>query len=259
MATPGTATDIHRLWPDPVSGPATDDDLARWYAPPPSEPQWLRMNFVSSLDGAATHEGRSGGLSDDADKRVFELLRTSCDAVLVGAGTARDEGYTAMRLPEPAVARRRRAGLADQPVFVLVSLHLALDPGSAIFADAPVRPIVITAESAPQRRADELAEVADILVCGKDRVEGGRARAALAERGLARIHSEGGPRLFADLAADGAVDELCLTLSPLIEGGSGPRIAHGAVVPQPAWMRLAHVLAAGDTLLLRYTRALTEA
>lgn len=250
---------IRRVWPDPQAQPATDDDLTRWYAPPRSAARWLRMNFVSSLDGAATHEGRSAGLSGSADKRVFDLLRTSCDAVMVGAGTVRDEGYSAMRLGETEVARRRASGLEDQPVFVLVSARLQLDPGSKVFADAPVRPIVVTASAAPRQRMEELARVADVVVCGRDRVEGAAAMAALAERGLTRIHSEGGPRLFADLASDGVVDELCLTLSPVIEGGEGPRITRGSSASHPAGMRLAHVLAAGDTLLLRYTRRLTEA
>lgn len=256
--TPIAGDAIRRVWPDPVARPATDDDLARWYSPPALAARWLRMNFVSSLDGAATHEGRSAGLSDAADKRVFDLLRTSCDAVMVGAGTVRDEGYAAMRLGEADVTRRRAAGLQEQPVFVLVSGRLHLDPASKVFSEAPVRPIVVTASAAPRQRIDELEHVADVLVCGRDRVEGEAAMAALAERGLTRIHSEGGPHLFADLASDGVVDELCLTLSPLVEGGTGPRIARGTDAPHPRGMRLAHVLAAGDTLLLRYTRPLTE-
>jgi riboflavin biosynthesis pyrimidine reductase len=77
----------------------------------------------------------------------------------------------------------------------------------------------------------------------------------LGSRGLSRVHCEGGPHLFGAMVADGAVDELCLTLSAQLEGGSGRRITDGAFPPAPLSMRLAHVLASDDTLLLRYVRA----
>lgn len=126
---------IDRLWPNPANS-LDDDDLLEAYAFPPDR-DWLRMNFISSIDGAATSEGRSGGLGDDADHRVFDLLRRSADAVLVGAGTARDEGYAAMRLDGASVSWRIAHGMPPHPVFVLVTSTLQLDPDSPIFTDAP--------------------------------------------------------------------------------------------------------------------------
>ena len=244
-------TAIDALWPAPLTA-LSDEQLLESYAPPPGT--WLRMNFVSSLDGAVTRDGLSGGLGDDADHRVFELLRRWADVVLLGAGTARAEGYGAMVLPEDSVRWRLAHGLAAQPVFALVSRRLDLDPASPIFAEAPVRPLVFTVEGSPAGQRAALAEVADVVTVGESEVDPLRVREELGRRELLRIHSEGGPTLFGAFLTAGAVDELCLTLFPTLEAGPAPRITH-ALPATPTAMRLAGVLRAGDELLLRYTRA----
>jgi riboflavin biosynthesis pyrimidine reductase len=244
-------TPIDRLWPDPAAD-LDDEALLETYAFPPDRP-WLRMNFISSLDGAATRQGRSGFLGDDADRRVFDLLRREADAVLVAAGTVRTEGYGAMRLGADAVAWRSAHGLPEQPVFVLVSGSLDLDADASVFTAARVRPIVYTVEGAPAERRAALAAVADVVSAGEGSVDPTRVRADLAARGLARIHSEGGPTLFGSFVAGGGVDELCLTLAPALEAGDAARIAHSAT-PVHTEMRLASVLRAGSELLLRYVR-----
>lgn len=251
-----SAGEICKLWPVAEARPvASDADIVALYGQPANARSWMRANFVSSLDGAATHQGLSGGLSDDADHRVFDLLRTICDVVVVGAGTVRNEGYGAMRVDAPLERIRVAHGMSPQPVFALVSASLSLDPASPIFADAPVRPIVITVEDSSGELRDTLSRVADVIVCGKERVDTGLMREALVRRGLTRIHSEGGPHLFGDMIADATIDELCLTLTPTLEGGDSSRISAGAVTRDPLGMQLVHVLAAGDTLLLRYVRA----
>lgn len=242
---------IDRLWPDPAED-LDDERILATYAFPDEE-AWLRVNFVSSLDGAATRDGRSGGLGGDADHRVFELLRRAADVVLVAAGTVRTEGYGAMALDDDAVAWRRERGLPPQPVFALVSGHLDLDPASAVFADAPVRPIVYTVAAADDDRRARLAEVADVVDAGEREVDFAAMRRDLAARGLSRIHSEGGPTLFGALIAQGTVDELCVTAAPTLESGDAPRIAVGSDA-RPTDMALTAVLRAGDELLLRYTR-----
>src|ERR1019366_10033733 len=117
------------------------------------------------------------------------------------------------------------AGLKPQPTFAIVSGSLDLDPASDMFAKAPVRPLIMTSESAPQNVA--LAKVADIVVCGSTAVNPAAMVSALAERQLARIHCEGGPSLFGSLLAADVVDELCITVSPLLVGGDSGRIAKG--------------------------------
>ena len=242
---------IDRIWPEPARD-LDDDALLEAYAFPAGRP-WLRMNFIASLDGAATRQGRSGGLGDAADRRVFELLRREADAVLLGAGTARVEGYGAMRLDDAAAAWRAEHGLAPQPVFALVSRSLRLDAASPIFTDAPVRPIVYTVADAPADRRRALEAVAHVVAVGAAEVEPARVRDDLAARGLARVHAEGGPTLFGAFLAARAVDVLCLTLAPTLEAGDAPRIAH-SLLSAPTAMALASVLRAGDELLLRYTR-----
>jgi riboflavin biosynthesis pyrimidine reductase len=248
-------TPITRVHPQPAREGLGDEDLAALYSEGADRRPWMRVNFVSSVDGAATHQGLSDGLSDDADQRVFEVLRRLCDVVVVGAGTVRAERYSAMRVSEASARWREAHGLTTHPVFAIVSASLDLDPASPIFADAPERPIILTTELARADTREALAEVADVMICGRERVQPDAMVARLAERGLDRIHCEGGPRLFGDLVAFAAFDELCLTLSPQLEAGPAMRIATGASPIAPVGLRLAHTLVAGDTLLLRYTRA----
>jgi riboflavin biosynthesis pyrimidine reductase len=244
---------MYRLWPDPSTGELTDEELLASYLPTDRDRPWLRVNFVASADGAVSVAGYSAGLSGPADKRVFGLLRMLCDAVMVGAGTLRHEGYGAMRLDERRRAWRRAAGLAEYPPLVLVSSRLDLDPDSPMFTEAPTRPIVLTHGGSPADQRRALADRADVLVCGDAEVDLTAARELLAERGLRQVLCEGGPHLFGSLAAADAVDELCLTVSPLLAGPGAARIIAGPPAPVRQ-LRLAHVLSADDNLLLRYTR-----
>jgi riboflavin biosynthesis pyrimidine reductase len=242
--------DIDALFPA-RTGPLDDDALAAHYSTGIQSP-WLRVNFVSSVDGAATIDGKSGGLGGDADHRVFDLLRRLCDVVLVASGTVKKEGYGAMVLDAESVAARIALGLQPQPVFAIVSGSLDLDPASDVFQKAPVRPIVFTVDSAPEHGA--LSEVADVLPCGATEVDPVAMVALLEERRLGRIHCEGGPSLFGALLAADVVDELCLTVSPLLVGGDSRGIVSGEV-PEPRALSLVGILRSESTLLLRYVRA----
>src|SRR6478752_9729815 len=100
-------------WPSRDAAALDDAQLAGCYAINDRSRQSVRVNFVASIDGAATDHGLSGGLSGQADKRVFDILRRLCDVVLVGAGTVRAEGYGPMRLDTASVRWRRANGLVD--------------------------------------------------------------------------------------------------------------------------------------------------
>ena len=243
---------IARGWPVPAATVLDDERLIECYAAGRGA-RSVRMNFVSSLDGAATTGGLTAGLSSPADKRVFDILRRLCDVVLVGAGTVRAEGYGAMRLDPASIQWRRANGLADQPVFAIVSGALRLDPRSAVFTEAPVRAVVVTVGASASAKKEALSRVADVLVCGEERLDVGAMLGELARHGLRQVLCEGGPSLFGTLLEADCVDELCLTLSPQLEAGAAPRIATGAL-PQVRRMRLHHVLVSGSTLLLRYLR-----
>ncbi|MEU6074328.1 pyrimidine reductase family protein [Micromonospora sp. NPDC047074] len=240
---------ISALWPNPVTRPMDDAALTALYGRP--DRPHLRMNFVTSVDGAVSVDGYSAGLSGEPDKRVFGLLRMLCDALLVAAGTLRHEGYRAVRLTERRRAWRREHGLSEYPTLVVVSGALDLDPAQAAFADAPVRPVVLTRAGATAPPG--LTEVADVVRCGDDRVDLAAGLAELRRRGLDQVLCEGGPQLFGALTAADLVDEVCLTVAPLLAGAGPGRITAGG----PSEVRhlpLRHVLAAGGVLMLRYAR-----
>ncbi|MCD7100945.1 dihydrofolate reductase family protein [Pseudoclavibacter sp. 13-3] len=232
----------------------SDDDLLQRYAWPDGDGVRIRLNFVTSLDGAVTVGGVSGPLGGEADHRVFDLLRRQAHVVLLGAGTARDEGYGAMRVDEASGAWRQAHGLAAHPAFALVSGRANLDPGSDIFANAPTRPIVFTLASAAAERRAALAEVAEVVVVGETSLDIAGLVAELHERGLTDVLCEGGPRLASALFDADAVAELCLSLDSLAVGGSGPRLTSG-VAAFSRRFHLAGALRAEDLLLLRYRRA----
>ena len=241
---------IDQLWPEFLDDLGDDEIVADLAAP---NGPWLRVNFVSSVDGAATTAGVSGGLGDASDKRMFELLRRVSDAVLVGAGTVRDEGYGALRVSDESAAWRVGRGLPPHPVFAIVSGSLDLDPASTIFTDAPVMPVIVTTERASAARLAAFDGLADVIVAGAESVDVPLALAGLHERGLLHVLNEGGPSLFGSLAAAGAVDELCLTVAARLEAGDARRISHGEL-DVPVQLQLGRVLRHESTLLLRYVR-----
>ncbi|MFJ4220236.1 pyrimidine reductase family protein [Curtobacterium luteum] len=233
-----------------------DDDLLELYRAGVPDGPWLRVNFVTTLDGSASASGRTADLGGDDDLRVFDLLRRTADVVLVAAGTVRDEEYGPMVLHDADVSWRRAHGMSDHPVFAIVTGSASLEATSRVFTEAPVRPVVLTSGSgASSERGRALAEVADVVACGDDSLDVTAAVRALADRGLERIHCEGGPSFFGALIGADLVDELTLTVDPTLEGGEGPRIAT-ASSPELRRMRPAHVLLGdGGVLLTRYVRA----
>jgi riboflavin biosynthesis pyrimidine reductase len=238
----------------PPTGPLTgDDELIEAYALDRSRPG-LRINFVTSLDGAAQLDGRSGGLSSDADRKVFGILRRHADAIMVGAGTLREEGYRAVRMGEELREWRTERGLAEHPTLVVVSANLDLDPDSGTFADAPVRPVVLTHSGADEQKQAALAKTADVVACGESVVDLSAGLDDLRKRGLDQVLCEGGPHLFGALLAADLVDELCLTVSPLLAGPGSGRIIQGATGPVPTTMAPVQIIEADGFLFTRYVR-----
>ncbi|GGK72413.1 hypothetical protein Sme01_08190 [Sphaerisporangium melleum] len=233
-----------------LPGPADEVDLAHAYAYP--EQRWLRLNMVSGADGGAWLKGVSEGLSGKGDRRVFGVLRGLADVVLAGASTVRTEAYGPAR-PRPSW-RELRVGRPAAPPIAVITRRLDLDLAGPLFTEAEpyARTIVITTERAPQDRRDEAARYADVIVAGDERVDLPLAVEALRERGLGRVLCEGGPRINGQLAAAGLVDELCLTISPLLTGGDAARILNGPPAHVP--LRLAQVLEEDGYLFCRYIR-----
>jgi riboflavin biosynthesis pyrimidine reductase len=248
---------MRSLLPEP-SGPLGESDLAAFYAVPDSAGPHLRLNFVASADGAATFNGRTEGVQTPGDNRVFALLRDLADVVLVGAGTVRDEGYGPLRPGPRRRQRRREHGRAEVPVLAVVSERLDLDPAAELFTAAAVRPVVVTHGTSPADARAALAGVAEVIVAGGSAVDLPAALAALADRGLRRILCEGGPHLFGSLLAAGCVDELCLTVTPMLTGPGAARIVAGPPAAAAVPMRLAHLLEEDGALFCRYAAVVSR-
>ncbi|MFJ8044373.1 pyrimidine reductase family protein [Kitasatospora sp. NPDC096147] len=215
---------------------------------------WLRANMVSGLDGGARLDGLSEGLSGDADKRIFGVLRALADVVLVGAETVRSEGYRPARARREFAAARAAAGQAPAPVIAVVSRSLGLALSAPLFTEPLVRTVVITTEDSPAEARAAVAEVADLIVAGRGDVDLTLAQRELTARGWTRQLTEGGPRLLGQLTAAGLVDELCLSVAPLLTGGDAPRILHNAEMSDTQSMRLVSLIEQKGFLFTRYLR-----
>jgi riboflavin biosynthesis pyrimidine reductase len=231
-------------------GPYLEVDRSR-----PRHECWVTGHMVAGLDGTAAVGGRVGSLSTTPDQALFRRMRQIADIVLVGAETVRREGYGAVRLDDDAQAQRRRLGQSATPPLALVSRSLAFDWTAKVFADAPddARTHLITCEAADPGRRAEAEQHAEVIVAGDDRVEPAAAMRALADLGHRVVLCEGGPTWLGELVAADRLDELCLSVAPLMGGDPLP------VSVTPPGSGLAHfelkgTMAEDDTLFLRYER-----
>ena len=250
--------------PDPGDNLDSVVDLHDHYARDWAAEGGVRVNFVSSVDGAATTAGLSRGLQTPGDNAVFAALRDLADVILVGASTAAAENYRPANPSARRRAARARFGLAEVPAIAVMSSSLRLDLTAELFS-APVQAptLVVTGSGAPVGARNDIIDLAGTdaklqLIQARSGPDGGVDFAAavesLRELGYRRILCEGGPRLFAAGLAAGAVDELCLSLSPMLAGPDGGRIVAGE--PWPAELaprlHLAGLLTEDDALFCRY-------
>jgi riboflavin biosynthesis pyrimidine reductase len=242
-ALPRTTAGLHPLYGDP--------------------PQGVRANIVLSLDGGAVFNGKTRPISDDTDLWLLNQLRGYADVVAVGAGTVRAERYGPVRLDAEQEEHRRQSGYAEgPPPFAVVSARAQLDRTLPVFATNGPRPILVTVERS-RRQADELADIADVVIAGEDRVDPVAMLEALRERGLRRVLCEGGPTLLASFVEHDLVDDMCLSLAPRFAGpqpvdavGRPAQPLHAtARLAQPITLPLRHVLTHDGMLYLRYLRA----
>lgn len=243
--------------PDVISHPSSiidPESLEALYRPP--RPGWVRANMVVSLDAAVEMGGRSGALGGPDDRIVFHALRALADVVLVGAGTARAENYGPAKVAGPARARRVERGQAPTPPVAVVTGRADLDPSGRLFteatADTAPRPIVLTCAKAPVQARAALAERADVVLCGDDSVDLITALDELRARGLAGVLCEGGPTVMTGLIAAGALDELCVTQSPILAGPGHKVLVAGPPLAEAVPADLVHLLAGDGLLFGRY-------
>jgi riboflavin biosynthesis pyrimidine reductase len=247
---------VQTLWPDPAPDELTEQALESLYAYPANlDRPWVQVNFVTSLDGAVSVGGRSQALSGPGDQRVFHAQRDICDVIMVGATTALVERYRGVRPNELRVERRARHGLAELPPVAVVTAKASVSPDSPLLTDTIVPPIILTCESAPLESRKALADAgADVVITGDEDVDLVKALDELNARGLRRVDCEGGPRLFGHMIVDDLVDQLCLTLSPLLTACDAGRIANAPALGVPRRMKLHAALRDDDFLMLTYRR-----
>lgn len=239
-------------------------ELAAAYAYPESDARpdarpgaWLRANMVSTLDGAAQHDGRSQPISSAADMRIFGTLRALADVVIAGAETVRQEGYRPARARAEFAQPRRAAGQRPVPAIAVVSASLELDYSLPLFTSPLVPTLVLTgAAAAPDRVAAAEKAGARVVIAGDGvGVDPARAVHELAGLGHTRLLTEGGPRLLGQFVTAGVLDELCLTVSPMLTAGDAQRIAGGPSAEVPRRFALASLLEEEGFLFSRYRRA----
>jgi riboflavin biosynthesis pyrimidine reductase len=243
---------MRRLLPLPFADDLDVDALAEHYAYPDApESPTVRANMVTSVDGAVTLDGKSQPISGKADWHLFGLQRALADVIVVGAGTARTEGYGPGRARPGFAHLREGAGQPPAPTLALVTKHGDLD-ADADYLGGSARPVVITC-AAGQKNLDEVRLRADVIVAGDDDVDLSLALRELHERGHRRVLSEGGPHLLGSLLDADLIDEMVASLSPLLVGGDAGRMVQGAVGAAHA-LELVGLLEADGALFTHYRR-----
>ncbi len=213
---------------------------------------YVAVNMVASIDGATAVEGVTAKLGSPGDQRIFFLLRSLADVILVGAQTIRAEGYGPPRLEAEVMQARRARGQSALPDIAVVSRSLNFDWSSRFFTEAPTQPILLTPRAAEVGQLERAHERAQVVLAGDTTVDLAQGLAALAGRGARLVLCEGGPTLNGELASAGLIDELCLTVAPSLVGGGGATIFGLRRLDHVLGASLLHVLEEEGFLFLRY-------
>ncbi len=213
----------------------------------PGRPRVVAI-MVASIDGRATVGERSGGLGHPEDRALLRGLRAAADCVLAGTGTIAAEKYANLLDPGQRAAREA-AGRPAHPIVTTLSRR----------GEFPWEVPVFGEDGVPkQLYSGKKVKVPDAAVETRLHVTNGGLRGALqhlhAERGVQSVACEGGPGVLRALLADDLVDDLLLTLAPLVVAGDGPTSLTGEALDPPAELRLAGVRRADDHLFLHYAR-----
>ncbi len=227
---------MRRIFPEPA-GETTVDELYGDPRPPPADRPWVGICMVVSLDGSTVVDGRSGGLSSPTDLQVLLRLRAAADVILVGASTVRQEGYGPPRTPDQRIGVVTRRGDLDMSVDLFTS-------GAGF--------LVLPEDGPPAPRTPDGRPV-DVVRAGRRRVDVRLALDRLTELvgPLRFVQVEGGPHLNGSLLDADCVDELNMTVAPVLVGGDGGRLTAGAA-PAAHRFDLGHL--AVDELSFTFTR-----
>jgi len=221
----GPDAPLRRLLPEP--GSTTVGELIEGFDPAAAAGEdrpYVFTNFALTIDGHATIDGRSGAIGSETDTAMLVALRLRPDAVMIGAGTLRAEGYGRVVSDPAKREERERSGLSPDPLTVLISNRLEIPWDAPLFTDGGGEVLVFTASDREPPETTTPVEV----VRHEGRVNLPAALRLLREqRGIRSVLCEGGPTLHAELFAADLVDELFITRAPRIAGGAGPGLFAG--------------------------------
>jgi len=235
---------VRRAARDLVAGLGLDAPVA-----PGARPRVV-ADMVATVDGRAAVQGRSVALGHPADRALLRELRTAADAILVGSGTLLAERYANL-LDDEQRARRVDAGRSPHPLVVTLSRELVL-PGEIPLFDEPGVPIVVFTFAGEEIAAPEVGAELEVVRLEPEAPLLASALVALGARGVRSVLCEGGPTLLRRLVADGGLDDLLVTVSPLLAAGAAPTMLDGAPLADPAQLALHDVHRADDHLFLHY-------
>lgn len=202
-------------------------------AQPPAGRPYVVANMITTVDGSASLRGLSGPVAEHApgDKPLFARIREQADAVLAGTETIAAEGYRAMAREPRTRERRVAAGLPPRPLAVVLSRSGEIPAGVPMLED----------EDQPQR-----------IFTGAAAHPAAALRALRTEDGVELLLCEGGPTLLGALLRAGLVDELLVTISPVLGGGEPERTLLGGDAAGPIPLQLRALLEEGGGLHARY-------
>ncbi len=241
---------MRMLFPEPVE--AVDPGTVYADVPLNDVRPAVRLNMIVSVDGGTSWNGVSGALGNSADKALFGVMRSLADVVLVASATMKGEHYGPAVLGLEIQDIRRQRGQTPVPRIAVVSRTCQFDWSTPFFTAATERPIVLTVSSAPEADRTRAAQVAEVIIVGEDDVDLPQAIAELGSRGAKSVLAEGGPTLNGQLAHAGLLDELCLTLSPLLASGDAKRIIAGSTLDTLEPLDLCSICEEDNYLFLRY-------
>jgi riboflavin biosynthesis pyrimidine reductase len=242
---------MEQLHPDAAAVDDVRALIAGDARPAPAGRPWVMANMVASVDGAWAVDGRSGGLACPGDREVFRSLREICDVVLVAAGTARTERYGRPAVSDAARTWRTAHGRLAHPRLVLVSASLDVPVDQPFLGGDGPEPLVLHPTGSDPGPLPAGLEAR--AVGSGSTVDLRAALASLANDGVGLVLCEGGPALLGQLTAAGLVDELFVTVSPRLVGGTDVGLL-GRTPQATDELRLHRVLREESTLLLTYRR-----
>jgi 5-amino-6-(5-phosphoribosylamino)uracil reductase len=209
------------------------------------------MSIDGYLDAATP---RRLELSNDADFDRVDAVRASCDAILVGAATVRNDNPRLLVRSKSRREERTARGLPASPTKVTVTQRVDLDPCADFFATGQTEKLVYCASARVTDARSRLGSVATVLDAGQP-VAMRKVSEDLGARGMQRLMVEGGGKVHTQFLVDNLADELQLVVAPFFVGDSrAPRFVSDGRFPWNSGRRatLAEVRQIGDVVLMRY-------